>query len=158
MLSLRSASRLRRRTLLAAAGAICLLAVVGVWSAVSSRAPAAPAAPHETAANAQATGSTAAGMRVAIQPESGDLVPPSPEQAAELDALAGTSKATEPPRVQVLPDGTILVDTRGRLESYSVARIGADGRIETDCASSADAAKRFLNRQPATPQPGQEVR
>jgi glucose/arabinose dehydrogenase len=157
MLSLRSASRLRRRTLLAA-GAICLLAVAGVWSAVSSRAPAAPAAQPETAANAQATGATAAGMRVAIQPESGDLVPPSPEQAAELDALAGTPKATEPPRVEVLPDGTVLVDTRGRLESYSVARIGADGRIETGCTPDVDAAKRFLNGQPAIPQPKQEVR
>jgi len=156
MLSLRSASRLRLRTLVAAAGAICLLAVVGVWSAVSSRAPAAPAAQPETAANAQATGSTAAGMRVAIQPESGDLVPPSPEQAAELDALAGVPKASGPPQVEILPNGTLLVHTNGNCESYSVARIGAGGRIETHCAQDADAARRFLQNAPV--QPTQEVR
>ena len=158
MLSLRSASRLRRGRLLAAIGATIVLAVVGVWIAVSSsRAPAASAARPETA-GATPAGTTDAGMRVALQPESGELVPLSPEQAAELDALGGVSKTSAPPRVERLPDGTWVMHTNGNFENYSVARIGAGGRIETGCTPDADAARRFLQNAPTPAQPGQEVR
>jgi hypothetical protein len=146
--------QLRRRRPLAITIAIVVVAVVAWRVLASSHPAAAPAAPPVMAA---ATGvASDQGMRVAIQPESGALVPPSPEQAAELDAL-GAPKPSEPLQIERRADGTLIMHLGRQFDSYSVARIGASGK-ETRCFSTAESTGRFLNNDSGTAQPVLEVR
>ncbi len=87
-----------------------------------------------------------AGMIVALDPESGAIGMPSARQA---DALLRSeenmlSRSTEGLTAQYLPDGTVFLDLQGRFQEFSVARIGADGRVIFECLSNADAVRSAL--------------
>lgn len=87
-----------------------------------------------------------AGMIVALDPETGALGMPSARQA---DALLRSeenmlSRSTEGLQAQYLPDGSVMLDLQGRFQEFSVARIGADGRVTFECLSSADAVRSAL--------------
>ena len=88
-----------------------------------------------------ASSPAAAAMRVAIDPETGTLGLPTSEEAQGLD-LPAEPQGQAP--VRVLAGGTIQVDLRGRARNYAVARLGADGRVATDCVTNATTARRFL--------------
>lgn len=71
----------------------------------------------------------AAGMIVAIDPESGALVPPTAEQvltltAAERTGLMRTSEGLTQVR---LPNGAVMVDLQGRFMEYSVVQLDPAG-------------------------------
>jgi hypothetical protein len=71
----------------------------------------------------------AAGMIVAIDPESGALVPPTAEQvrtltAAERTGLMRTSAGLTEVR---LPNGAVMVDLQGRFMEYSLAQLDPAG-------------------------------
>ena len=77
-----------------------------------------------------------AGMVIEIDPLPGEIgvasTDPIPAIPAALDpALDRSTRGLE---VLTLPDGSQRVDLRGRFRSYSVATIGADGRLSTACA------------------------
>ena len=107
-----------------------------------------------------------AALRAAIDPETGQLV--TGPAAARL-AETGADKQAEADLEQMLsrsdaglqqvhrPDGTVSVNLEGRFMSASVARLGADGRVETLCAEDAAAAEAFLADRPATDANGLEV-
>jgi hypothetical protein len=97
---------------------------------------------------------TAPGMIIAIDPETGHLVAPTEAQrrAIALGAKSETGNLLEsagaPMTLERLPNGGEVLQLNGNFQSYSIARIGPDGRIVTDCAHDAASAKRLL-AQPA---------
>jgi hypothetical protein len=87
-------------------------------------------------------------MRVAVQPETGDLVPAPAD--AELGDL-GLPKPVGDPVVRTLPDGSLHADLAGRFGTFSVAHVGPDGRIVEDCLSDSLAVRQYLQNPPSTP-------
>jgi len=111
------------------------------------------AAIRPTVATATATvapGTATAGMVVAIDPETGQLGMPTPEQMAELlDAQAAAEieglNHSSDGLVQIQhPDGHVTLRTGGRFMEFAIARIGPDGRVTYDCVSSHEALKHAL--------------
>src|SRR5262245_29836165 len=92
--------------------------------------PALPAAP------AAAVGGPS-GMVVAIDPETGQLVPPAPEDLRELSSMSTNpiSAASEPVPIQGV-DGSPGLDLRGTMQDYATVRIGADGKPVFRCMTS----------------------
>ncbi len=94
------------------------------------------------------------GMRVARDPETGQLRAPTSE---ELKALSGTTAEgaraalprglitgrVRPPQI-VHPDGTIEQELDDSTLMYSVARRGADGKIEMYCVPGKAAAEQLV--------------
>lgn len=149
-----------RRALLGLAGAtLCVAAVVTI---VAISAPPESNAPREIDFSTPGT----AAMRAAIDPETGQLVTgPAAERLAETGADKQAYAELEEMLSQSgaglqevhLPDGTVSMNLQGRFMSASVARIGADGKVETLCADDAATAEAFLNGKPATDADGLEV-
>src|SRR5262245_22310036 len=83
----------------------------------------------------------ASAMPIALDPETGTYSLPTGDAAKALDLPA--EPAGDPP-VKVLPDGTTLVDMRGRARNYAIAHVDAAGRIVTSCDPDADRARRDL--------------
>jgi len=77
-------------------------------------------------------------MRVALDPETGELRTPKPSEiAGELRASrAGSSarRATAPSTAIVLSNGTVAQRVSPELMNYSVGRITADGSVAYACA------------------------
>lgn len=150
------------------------LAAVALFVAIATSAFADPTVPASHPAPAKPPGMAPSrpqpflpgvmGMVVALDPESGLFGMPTPEQLATLGRTATLSRAEEEMisrssaglREFRLADGTVGLDLAGRFQEFSVARIGADGRVVFDCASDLDAVRRMLatpvSVQP-TPQP-----
>lgn len=80
------------------------------------------------------------GMVIGIDPETGMLVMPSPEQLERLvrARAARVATATRPSPIH-RADGTWLLDSRSWMRDYSHVRIGADGRRVVSCAEGHDA-------------------
>jgi hypothetical protein len=89
--------------------------------------PAKSVQPHTV--TARLSPAVAAGMVVAIDPETGALVPPTAEQvriltAAERTGLMRTSEGLAEVR---LPDGAVMVDLQGRFMEYSLVQLDRAG-------------------------------
>jgi len=87
-------------------------------------------------------------MRVAVQPETGDLVPA--PAGVPLDDF-GLPKPEGDLVVHTLPDGALHANISGHFRSYSVAHVDADGHIDQDCLSDAQAVRDYLQNPPAAP-------
>ena len=75
------------------------------------------------------------GLQISVDPATGRLRTPTPEEARELAASMGlvlgdTSEGLEE---VVFPDGTVVVDLEGRFMSVAVAAIDDDGTVVTEC-------------------------
>ena len=81
-------------------------------------------------------------MLVGIDPQTGEIGMPTPEQTAELlegaDPRAWSFEGLE---VVQHPDGRKSVDLQGRFMSYSVVRIGTGGEVQMDCVEGERAAQ-----------------
>jgi hypothetical protein len=78
----------------------------------------------------------AGGRIVALDPETGQLGEPSPEQlrALRTDAgIASVSRSEEGLVETRLTDGTVILDLGGRFQDHVVARIDRNGRLIYDC-------------------------
>lgn len=74
------------------------------------------------------------GMLVAIDPETGTLTQPTPEQVRELEALSATPVAQESGvQTFVLEDGTVGALLDESFDHYSTVHIGADGKLHAAC-------------------------
>jgi hypothetical protein len=75
------------------------------------------------------------GMTIAIDPETGVLGPPSPQQWAELRAgIAQVARNTPDGFLEMRrADGAVGLDLRGRLQEFAVVRIGPDGKPVFGC-------------------------
>ncbi len=69
--------------------------------------------------------------------------------AAQIDRLLDRSSTglSEEKR----PDGSVTVDMKGHFQHGTLARIGADGKLEKICTDDAEQAKAFLGLIPARP-------
>ena len=98
-----------------------------------------------------------AGMTVFIDEETGEFRAPSAAEAAELAAAmqsmltpGARSAAAATPTEQTFADGTVGVDLGLSQLMFSVATIGADGKIARECAHGPDTAAAHLhNHVPA---------
>lgn len=126
---------------------VILLAGVAIDAAepvLQSEAPAAPSTdkPGDAAVSAD-TAVKIFGVQVFIDPKTGLMRTPTPEEAAALSAemqrqFGARSKATAEPRQMTLADGTVMMELDPSLYSVSVARVLPDGTVSFDCVDGHD--------------------
>ena len=86
-----------------------------------------------------------AALRVAIDPETGALVPDrNPVKSLDPDLQNMLSRSSAGLTEVHHPDGHVSVDLQGRFMSASVARLDDDGQVETTCVENAPAVEDFL--------------
>jgi hypothetical protein len=109
----------------------------------------APAAPALTAA---------AGMVVAIDPETGALTLPTPEQMLALtpQERTGLLRTTAGLQAVRLPDGTVMLDLQGRFMEFAVVQLDAQGRPYFRCLDDPAALRRALLECAPAPAPAAE--
>ena len=127
-------------------------------------APAVLAADSTPAAQEKApAGRSIAGLQVAVDPSTGRLIAPTPEQRAKLAAALAQmiDHRTEGLEVRRRPNGTRLVDLRGRFQSVEVATLGTDGAVHLQCIDRPDVHESPRKRESvpsAAPEPATEER
>jgi hypothetical protein len=137
----RVSSAFRPRAQAVFLGAVAFAAgAAGLRAAAQHESPA--AADAAAGAAHAATAPAPAAMRAGIDPETGALGMP---VDADSKALALPVPQGPPPQIEVLADGTLRMNVKGHYRNFSVARVGAGGRIETECTHDIDAAQRFLD-------------
>ena len=134
----------RRRRLGAMLGATAVVATLAFWAAATMRQSSASTTPANHTPTNQAPGT--AGMVVAIDPETGTVGMPSAEQMKAFDEQMKTSLNQSEVGLEFInhPDGSTSVDLQGRYQSVSIAQIGPDGRAQTTCVSTPEAARAAL--------------
>lgn len=88
---------------------------------------------------------TLGGMRVAVDPKTGELRPLTPAEARKLSdqmRLLFPERAVDAPTVR--PDGSLSAVVAPNNLRFSVARVWAGGRIETHCTEGPKEALGFL--------------
>ena len=96
-----------------------------------------------------------AALRVAIDPETGTLVPDhNPIKSLDPDLQNMLSRSTAGLKEVVHPDGHVSVDLEGRFMSATLARLDSNGQMETTCVESIDAAAGFLRGENTAHQAG----
>jgi hypothetical protein len=135
--------RRHRRVLasLAAAAAIACLPGEAALRGIASRpvpahasGPAPATLAGRTAASPTAPG--AAGRIIALDPETGQLGAPSPEQLRTLGVrpeVAAVSRTDEGLVETRLTDGTVILDLGGRFQDNVIARLDRNGRLVYGC-------------------------
>lgn len=121
-----------------------------------SAAAAQKALPAEASSSAKASEdrlAKAGGLRVFRDPETGQLRPPTREEAAELNRIdAETTRESEPIFVVVEhPDGMKSVELQGALMQSVVVTRNADGSLSSRCMPARLAAVPAAPVQPARP-------
>ena len=115
------------------------------------------------AADSEPAGETIAGLHAAIDPSTGRLTPPTPEQRANLAAALARmiDQRTEGLEVRRLPNGMRLVDLQGRFRNVEVAVRGTDGEVRLRCIDAPDELDWLLDLGSApspAPRPATEER
>lgn len=142
--------------------AVALLLILLCSPALAGRAGHRHARPRPTA-TAQARTVTppsatpvgAAGMIIAIDPETGAIVPPSAAQVLRLTSAERTGlQRSSAGLTQVrLPNGTVMVDLQGRFMEYSVLRLDLQGRPRAACMDDERALLQWLTSSEPAPTP-----
>ena len=101
------------------------------------------------AAEPKPAGEPTAGLHVAVDPSTGRLTAPTPEQRAKLSAALAQmiDQRTEGLEVRRLPNGMRLVDLKGRFRNVAVAVRGTDGKVRFECV---DGSQPSPAQRPAT--------
>lgn len=92
-----------------------------------------------------------AGMRVALDPETGELGLPTDTQRRELspDLESNLSYSDEGLQVEHRADGSRHVNLEGRFQNHSIAHLREDGSVEIQCVHG-DAERHLHECSPAT--------
>lgn len=145
---------MNRQVLAVVVGAV-LLSVAGVGLAGE-------AIPEQKGSTVKAQPSNAAGMRVYVDPESGDLVsaPVTAEQKAAAAADAEQFRQDDTGLREVIhADGSKSMDLEGRYELATQAHKSADGSVGYSCNDAAHVAQgKHDHTQPAPAAPARDVR
>ena len=111
---------------------LVLFVVVCPMMAVADEPDAGEQTPAASPSPAEIPQSTA-GMRVVIDPETGELRVPTPEEAAELfgipEGQAPEKSEAQTPAIRKA-DGSLLLQFRGSFLKAAVATVGEDGKVE----------------------------
>lgn len=121
-----------RITTHARAAAAGLAIALGLGTAVAEQ----PPAPSEQPAKAKEV--AIGDVRIAVDPKTGELRPVTPAEARKLE---NEMRKRFPARVLELkrgPDGTLSSVVAPNVLSFSVVRVGPDGKLTTSCASGVD--------------------
>jgi hypothetical protein len=106
----------------------------------------------------------AAGMIVAIDPVTGELGMPTPEQWAELfaaqpspEVLEGLNHSSDGLRQVQHADGHVSLELAGRFMEFAIARMGKDGKLTFGCVNDPKGLERGSQAlapasAPATPE------
>jgi hypothetical protein len=88
-----------------------------------------------------------AGMQVAIDSKTGRIRKPTAEERAKLAKALGMShnRSAEGLKVTRYANGMQRVDLNGRFQTFSLAKIGKDGKVKERCVTDQAEAKAFLN-------------
>ncbi len=150
----------------------------GVWTLVVLGACALPAgaaekrleAPWDTSGNNPAGTAAAAcpaddrvggsGFRAFIDPQTGQLRQPTPEELAVWTKTAREefSRAVESLQPTVLPDGTVALDLQGLFMQDLVVTRRPDGSLSTQCVPDSEREIAFTAPPPPAPKPVLEER
>ena len=110
------------------------------------------AAAAVSASQSRPAGAVEAGLIVGVDPETGELGLPTPDQRARLEALARSRRESASRPVAVRhPDGSLSIDVRGRMREFTFVRTRADGKLVYGCLDTPAAVRRALD--PVTPAP-----
>jgi hypothetical protein len=92
-----------------------------------------------------------AGQSVAIDPQTGKVRPPTPDEARQLGAALKNylNRSSQGLTVKTHPNGVQSVDLQGRFQSVSVAKINANGSVSEKCVTNMQEAQDFLMASPA---------
>ena len=119
------------------AAAPALSRAPGRASIATPRPAAVPAAKPAVRRNAPAgPPPVAAGRIIALDPETGELGAPSPEQVRSLRAapgIAAVSRSAEGLTETRLTNGTVILDLDGRYQDQVLARLDRNGRLVYGC-------------------------
>lgn len=76
----------------------------------------------------------------------GKIKAPTPEEVRKItkDTDNNLSHSTKGLVVVTREDGSRHVDLQDRFQAVSLAKVGADGKVQTECVTSKDEAKKFL--------------
>jgi hypothetical protein len=119
-------------------------ALVGAaWLAAGGAAAAAPPAPAAAAKDAKKE-VTLEGLRVAIDPKTGELRPLTPAETRKLQDAMRKRFAARDVELTQRSDGALSSVVAPNLLSFSVARVGAEGKVERSCVAGADEALALL--------------
>ena len=99
---------------------------------------------------------TVLGMKVWIDPETGQMRAPTAEEAAQLAATAQQQFRTRTAAPAAAPkthaNGAVSVRLDPSLMDFSVARVTSDGKTHFDCVDSLEAATALIGTQVAEPE------
>lgn len=86
------------------------------------------------------------GVQVAVDPQTGKLREPTPEERQALIQAMRRLLSTSTDGLTVVqhPDGSETVDLEGRFQNLSVAKINADGTVSKQCVTTVKEAAAFL--------------
>jgi len=107
-----------------------------------------------------------AALRAAVDPETGELVigvgvqQPAGDSGKAVDAELAKmlSRSDEGLEAVTYPDGRVSVHLKGRFMNAAVARINADGKLESLCTEHSAEAHDFLDATTEVDAHGREVR
>ncbi len=91
-----------------------------------------------------------AGQTVAIDPQTGKLRPPTPEEVRQLTLGLKNmlSRSDQGLMVVTHPNGAQSVDLQGRFQSVTLAKINQDGSTSERCVTNMRQAREFLMPTP----------
>ena len=110
-------------------------------------------AQHAAKGNGNSDDAGTASQRAAVDPKTGKLRAPTPEELQVLTAPLANNESTEGLVPTTLPNGAVAIDLQGRFETSMMVKKEADGSISRACVSNAKQAEAFLKseqKQPAT--------
>src|SRR3954469_10029859 len=84
--------------------------------------------------------------QIASVDANGKVRKPTPEELQKIteDTNKNLSHSTQGLVVVKRVDGSRFVDLQDRFQSVSLAKVGADGKVQTECVNSKEEAKKFL--------------
>lgn len=105
---------------------------------------------RHTSASGPAVPASQAGMRVYVDPQTGQLREPTPEETAALDAAIqadGRLRTLEGPQRITGVGGVVGFRLDESFNSYSVASVNPDGSVSLDCVTGEKAAKNTVSKR-----------
>jgi hypothetical protein len=140
------------------AATLLAFSAAGLAVAQTATAPAGEGKRHTRKTQAAAPASV--GQRVFVDPATGRLAEPTPEQIQALEKAVAEmlSQSSEDLVVIELPDGTLTIDLEGRFQEVAIATKGPDGSIQTGCVNHPGQVKWVLKRKPAPAATALEVK
>lgn len=134
----------------------CAAFRIAAWAVVAALATATAGLAQEKPVTSEAAAGPQGlgGLQVSIDPATGKLRAPSPEEARAMTASLERifRQSTQGLQAEQRSDGSLKLDLEGRFLSVSLGRRNPDGSVTTDCTNSLQHALKWLGAAPA-PQP-----